>query len=294
MTPISSKPNCLHKNLRQINLSIPVKETIIRSLTGIALIALIVLSLVIHPVGYLLLFGIACILSWIEFAKMYKGDIQPVVRTTVAIYLSASFLLAFFVASDTLLSQWLLIPVTILLFLPLAFRLIIPSVKMYRIWLITLATIYLLTGFSSLHFIAYPGGSEGYSPKWILFTFYFLWIYDSMAYVSGRLAGKHPVWPSVSPGKTWEGSIGGALFTIGLAILFSHYFPYISTWEWVGFAGIIIAFGSLGDFFESWLKRIAGVKDSGQILPGHGGVLDRLDSLLLSVPFITLYLNIIL
>lgn len=270
-----------------------MKETIIRSLTGIVLIALIVLSLVIHPAGYLLLFGIACILSWFEFANMYKDSIKPPLKMTIAIYLSVSFMLSYFAASGVMDNKWLILPAVILLFLPLVFRLI-PSIKMNRIWLISLVILYLLTGFSSLHFMAYSSGHEGYSPRWILFTFYFLWIYDSMAYVSGRLAGKHPVWPSVSPGKTWEGSIGGAFFTIGLAIIFGHFFPYISTWEWVGFAGIIIVFGSLGDFFESWLKRKAGVKDSGRILPGHGGALDRLDSLLLSVPFITLYLNIIL
>ena len=155
-TPTSSKPKCLLKSLRQINLSIPVKETIIRSLTGLALIALIVLSLVIHPAGYLLLFGIAIVLSWLEFARMYKGDIQPVLRTTIAIYLSASFLLAFFVASGAVPCQWMLLPAATLLFIPLVFRLIIPTGKMNRIWLITLVILYLLTGFSSLHFMAYP------------------------------------------------------------------------------------------------------------------------------------------
>ena len=154
-----------------------------------------------------------------------------------------------------------------------------------------LSLLYLSAGFSLMNFLAFlPGDTAGYSPRWILFTFYFLWMNDTMAYVWGRMLGKHPIWPSVSPAKTWEGALGGALFTVGLAMIFSRFLPQLSLWEWTGFAIVVILFGSLGDFLESWIKRKAGVKDSGRLLPGHGGILDRFDSFLLSVPFVSIFL----
>lgn len=224
---------------------------------------------------------------------MYRENIPPYLQLIIAAFLGGSYVLAFFTASGRIEGIWLLLPVLLLLLLPFVLHIASRSKNVKRIVLICLSIIYMLVGYSSLHFIAYSDTGT-YSPRWILFTFYFLWIYDSMAFVSGRLLGKHPVWPSVSPGKTWEGSIGGAIFTITLAIIFSRFMPVLSSWEWIGFAIIVVLFGSLGDFFESWMKRTAGVKDSGRILPGHGGILDRLDSLLLSAPFITLYLLIIL
>jgi phosphatidate cytidylyltransferase len=114
-----------------------------------------------------------------------------------------------------------------------------------------------------------------------------------MAYVSGRLFGKHRIWPSLSPGKTWEGSIGGALFTLLLGWIFSRYYVELAAWEWMVFALIVVVFGSLGDFLESWVKRTAEVKDSGNILPGHGGILDRFDSFLFAVPAVTVYIYIL-
>jgi phosphatidate cytidylyltransferase len=115
-----------------------------------------------------------------------------------------------------------------------------------------------------------------------------------MAYVSGRLTGRHIIWPRISPGKTWEGVVGGLVFVMGLAFIIAQYVRDLSTVEWCILGLITAIAGTVGDFLESWLKRGAGVKDSGNILPGHGGVLDRIDSLLLSAPFITLYLYLVL
>ena len=114
-----------------------------------------------------------------------------------------------------------------------------------------------------------------------------------MAYVCGRLLGQHKIWPEISPKKTWEGAVGGLVFTMLLAVLMGYYAEGLTIFQWIGFGLIAVISGTLGDFLESYLKRSAGVKDSGKILPGHGGVLDRIDSLLLSVPFLTLYLYLL-
>lgn len=121
-------------------------------------------------------------------------------------------------------------------------------------------------------------------PAQVLAFFILIWMADTAAYVFGSLFGKHKLAPKISPGKTWEGFLSSCVFTAGLAIGLS-YIPYFqqigfSIWQWIVFALIIEVFGLFGDLTESLFKRKAGVKDSGNIIPGHGGVLDRVDSIL--------------
>lgn len=130
----------------------------------------------------------------------------------------------------------------------------------------------------------------------LLALFIFAWLYDTLAYCVGTLFGKHRLIERVSPKKSWEGTIGSAVLTIGLAFFAPKLFTMLpfSTIEWMGFAAIVVIIGTLGDLVESLFKRQIGVKDSGNILPGHGGILDRFDSVLLIVPFILLYLHFII
>ena len=134
------------------------------------------------------------------------------------------------------------------------------------------------------------------SPAQVLAFLILIWMSDTAAYVFGSLFGKHKLAPDISPGKTWEGFLCSCVFTIGLAIGLS-YIPFfhqqISLWGWIVFSLIIQVFGLLGDLIESLFKRKAGVKDSGDIIPGHGGVLDRIDSILFAtIPAYLFYLLI--
>ena len=117
---------------------------------------------------------------------------------------------------------------------------------------------------------------------------------DIFAYFSGKRFGKHKLAPVISPKKTWEGSIGGAAGVLVFAFLFALFFPQYSLLIWLGMAVIVIVFGGLGDLVESMLKRSVGAKDSGTILPGHGGVLDRIDAMLFALPFLFAYLHFVL
>ena len=126
----------------------------------------------------------------------------------------------------------------------------------------------------------------------IIGIFILIWVSDSFAYITGRLLGRHKLFPRVSPKKTIEGALGGLAFALATAYLLAKYEPIVSPTHWVVLAAIIVVAGSLGDLVESKLKRAAGVKDSGAILPGHGGMLDRLDSLVFAAPFAYLTLNI--
>ena len=115
-----------------------------------------------------------------------------------------------------------------------------------------------------------------------------LWMNDTMAYIVGSFIGKTPFSP-ISPKKTWEGTIGGVILTIGGAAIWGYYSPYYSMQDWMALALCASVAGTAGDLLESKLKRLADVKDSGTIMPGHGGALDRFDSLLVATPFAFVY-----
>lgn len=119
-----------------------------------------------------------------------------------------------------------------------------------------------------------------------------LWASDTGAYFAGTKFGKTKLFERVSPKKSWEGFLGGAFSAIAVAFVLARYFKVIDDWKWLVIAGIIIIAGTYGDLIESLFKRSIEIKDSGQILPGHGGFMDRFDGLLLSAPFITAFLKI--
>lgn len=130
--------------------------------------------------------------------------------------------------------------------------------------------------------------------SWVLLAFFCsLWANDTGAYLIGRAIGKTPLFARISPKKTWEGFIGGLFFCCLTGYLFSHIDPFLTAWEWMGFSVIIGVFGTLGDLIESMIKRNYQVKDSGTILPGHGGILDRFDGIFLAAPMIITYLELL-
>jgi len=136
----------------------------------------------------------------------------------------------------------------------------------------------------------YGLGQSTFHPEKVLGMIFFIWINDTGAYLVGSFLGKHKMYERISPGKTWEGTIGGALFCMAFSFVMVKIFPQLALQHWIAISIIVAVFGTLGDLVESMLKRLAGVKDSGNIMPGHGGVLDRFDSLLFSTPFVFAYL----
>lgn len=135
--------------------------------------------------------------------------------------------------------------------------------------------------------------SLSFHPQKVLGMIFFIWVNDTGAYLAGSFLGKHKMYARVSPGKTWEGTIGGALFCVGLSFIIAHIFPQLAWVHWFVISLIVAVFGTLGDLVESMLKRQAGVKDSGSLMPGHGGVLDRFDSLFFCTPFVFCYFLLI-
>lgn len=137
------------------------------------------------------------------------------------------------------------------------------------------------------------------NPLYALALFTFIWVNDTFAYLFGITFGKHKLFERISPKKTWEGFFGGLIFVIIAGFSFAHYFIHgkmdvmYGAGKWVGLAIVVVIFGTIGDLFESYLKRSLNVKDSGTILPGHGGLLDRLDSILFAAPAVMIYLMLI-
>lgn len=151
-----------------------------------------------------------------------------------------------------------------------------------------LGLFYIGIPFALLHFIAFDGPHFYYR---IVFGLLLLtWVNDTGAYLVGSQFGKTPLFPRISPKKTWEGTAGGIITTVVFGYLLGLVFTEIPVGQWIGLALIVAIFGGLGDLIESMLKRSVGVKDSGNLLPGHGGLLDRFDAFIFVIPFATAYL----
>ena len=161
-------------------------------------------------------------------------------------------------------------------------------IAIYRTWLTTsLGSIYI--GFCLSHALALRnlGSGDGWGRDWILFAVIMIFSSDTGAYLVGRFIGKHSLAPKLSPNKTWEGTIGGFILVIIAAVsLKEFFFSGIIYWQVLLISATVGITAPTGDLFESKLKRIYGLKDTGAILPGHGGMLDRLDSTLLTIPFV--------
>lgn len=132
--------------------------------------------------------------------------------------------------------------------------------------------------------------SGRWQPDIIFFPFLLVWFNDTFAYLFGSKFGKHKLFPRISPKKSWEGAVGGGLTTILAGLLLAPYIDGINLIHATIISGIVVLFGNFGDLIESMFKRCIEIKDSGHIMPGHGGVLDRLDSILFALPAIFVYL----
>lgn len=158
-----------------------------------------------------------------------------------------------------------------------------------------LSQMYIALPFSMLNVLAFTATNNGvvtFNTLLPLSIFVFLWINDSGAYCVGSLIGRHKLFPRISPAKSWEGSVGGAVFVLAAAWAISYYLDdrILTMPEWLGLGLVVVVFGTWGDLIESLFKRTLGIKDSGNILPGHGGMLDRFDSSLLAIPAAVVYL----
>ncbi len=154
------------------------------------------------------------------------------------------------------------------------------------------ALIYSAVPLSLSNYLVFSKLDGNYSPQLFLALLVIIWVYDSGAYLFGVSFGKHRLYERISPKKSWEGAIGGTAAAVAVSALIANYIPQIALTHWLILSFLIVFAATLGDLTESMIKRQFGVKDSGTIFPGHGGILDRFDSLLFAIPVFVCYLEI--
>ncbi|MBW7466143.1 phosphatidate cytidylyltransferase [Pontibacter aydingkolensis] len=259
-------------------------------IVGVLGAAIFVGSILIGEWTYFLVFLGLTLLGIAEFYRLVQVQgIMP--HRGAGITLGAVFFVSVFLVEKGVMEVELLF-----LSIPLVFILFI--LEMYRkhpqpftnIAFTLMGAAYIAGPFGLLHTLAYVDDEYSWQP--ILGLMLLIWASDTGAYIAGKNFGKHKLFERISPGKTWEGWIGGTLLAVAVGYVLSIFFTDLVTYQWIGVALIVAVFGVLGDLTESLLKRSLGVKDSGTLLPGHGGILDRFDSLLMAIPFIVTFLKI--
>jgi phosphatidate cytidylyltransferase len=271
-----------------------VNNFLLRTITGFVYVVLLVGSVLLGRITFFLFFQVILVLGLLEFYNLSAvagAAPQKIYGTAIG---SLTFLLSFLFAGDMVDEKvfLLLIPFYNGIF---AFELYRQkSAPFTNIAYTFLGILYIAIPFSLLNFFVYPDKNLiCYEPQIVLGYFFLLWASDTGAYLAGRAFGKHKFFERISPKKTWEGFLGGFIFTLLIAALISMVFKNIELRDWFVIGSIIVITGAFGDLVESLFKRSLQIKDSGKILPGHGGILDRFDSVILSLPLVFAYLQII-
>jgi len=284
-----------------------------RSLTALLFVVVMLIGLLWNFWSFLILFTVIHFGCWFEYLKLvekiYNAKIDIVIKWFFAIcgftlmivlglkHYWADFYLNFF--SNQISTKWLIwILEIVCLFIFLTQNKQIP-VKAK--WMCFMGLIYISLSvalFLNLRDNIFITNDEfellDLGKLYVCGIMFSIWINDTMAYLVGSFIGKTPL-TKISPKKTWEGTIGGAILCLVTIALLGYYIPLakvISVQNWIAIPAICAIFGTLGDLLESKLKRMADVKDSGSFMPGHGGFLDRFDSLLVAVPFVWLYIQL--
>lgn len=266
-----------------------MRELLKRSLTGIIYVFLLLASVYLSNDAFdflFLIFGITCIY---EFKKLIRLQGYYIFIAFLGIWWVFIYLLGELPQQEILRNILLAgtLVVNVLLCINL-FKAKTPKYSNTQKFLIALFYI----GGGSIFLTMIPYKEHFFAKSLIIGIFVLIWVSDSFAYLVGRAIGKHKLFPSVSPKKTIEGFLGGLIFALIAAYLLSLSGKELTSVQWLILAAVLVITGSIGDLIESKFKRLAGVKDSGAILPGHGGLLDRLDSLIFAAPFAFLTLQI--
>ncbi|MBK9799493.1 MAG: phosphatidate cytidylyltransferase [Bacteroidetes bacterium] len=263
-----------------------------RAITALFFVLVLLGSIVYSQVTFACLFLFCTIVGMWEFYSIaLLGENNP--QKYYGLFLGiAVYVVCSLISMGKISNHYLL------LFLPLGYFVFV--IELYRkssnpfrnIAYTMLGVVYVALPFALLSFIATSGFLSTYEPRILIGILLILWASDTGAYLVGSKLGKRKLFERISPKKSWEGSFGGAVLCLIAAYLDAKLFPVFSASQWFVIALIIVVMGTLGDLVESLYKRSKNIKDSGSILPGHGGILDRFDSLILASPFIYAYLEL--
>ena len=279
-----------------------MKNLITRSITGVIFVTAIVVCFM-RPEAMILLFALVTGLTVWEYTGIVNGIENVCVNRFLATVAAVYFFLGMAGFCAGIVSSAVFIPYLLTVVYMFIAELYTKAPNPINNWAYTmLSQMYIALPFAMVNVLAFRGVGNGVVYNYLapLSIFVFLWTNDTGAYLSGSLFGKHKLFPRVSPGKSWEGSIGGGLLVLLVAALVGMYQNsdmhetatelILTVPQWMGLGLVVVLFGTWGDLVESLFKRTIGIKDSGNILPGHGGMLDRFDSSLMAFPAAVIYL----
>lgn len=269
-----------------------MKETLVRSLSGLIYVALLIICSCYEQllIALFFVFGLICMAEFKKLIqlKSYAPYVVFIILFVVFGYWQA--VLGTTAGLNEITQILMVISIFIELFL-IKDLFSVKSIPLFSTKRFLLTTFYLSSAFVFLILIA--NYYEDYNPSILLGSFILVWVNDSFAYLIGKNFGKQKLFEIISPKKTVEGFIGGLFFSCVASYFIATFTDTLSFTSWLILSIIISVFGTLGDLIESKFKRQAKVKDSGVIMPGHGGLLDRLDSIIFAAPFVYLFLRIL-
>ena len=276
-----------------------MKNFIIRTLTGVTIVLIQVLCTYLSPLSLAGLFLLLTALTVNEFLGLLSRTGTVKVNRPIVIMGSCYLFFAFWLNCLTD-GESLIIFAPYLIFLLYSYikELYIKNPNpIVNLGATMLSQMYIVLPLSLINVLAFKDFAcfDGEAPYYAipLAIYVFIWANDTGAYLVGSLIGRHRLFPRISPKKSWEGSIGGALLTVGCGVAVAQFCSFMNVWQWIGMALIVVVFGTFGDLTESMIKRHLGIKDSGNMLPGHGGILDRLDSMLFAIPAVMVYIYVL-
>ena len=269
-----------------------------RAITGVIFVAVLVGCILGGPISFTILFALISALTINEFGNIVNRMEHTHMNKPISILAGLFLFLCFGYIGVVPGANEIFIPYLFLILYLFISELYKKQPNPLNNWAYAMMSqIYIALSFALLNVLAYHSSAtesvSQYNPILPLSIFIFNWVNDTGAYCTGMLFGKHRLFERISPKKSWEGSIGGAVFSIIAAIVLAHFFTFLSTGVWIGLGLTVVVFGTWGDLTESLMKRTLGIKDSSNILPGHGGMLDRFDSTLMAVPAAVVYLYLV-
>ena len=262
-----------------------MKELFTRAISGLVYIALIIGSALYNKETFYIVFFLLMMVCLFEFKRLINLKYNWA-------YIVAALIFFRFSELELFRSKYFHFFLIISLFIPFIYQLFITkiSIASSKIGHFFLAIAYIALPFSFMTSIPFIDGQ--YHPETIISIFALIWANDTFAYLVGTAVGRTKLYEKISPNKTVEGAIGGLIATLIAAYLLSQHFAILTRVSWLIIAAIVVVFGLLGDLIESKFKREAKVKDSSNFIPGHGGFLDRLDSIIFAAPFVYVYLHL--
>lgn len=278
------------------------KNLIVRAITGVLFVAVMVVGF-LNPRAMIVLFALITALTLWEYTGLvntYAQDVQTnrFISTVAGVYL---FLAVAAWRTGVVGNFIVLVPYILTIVYLFVSGLYTGNKNAVNDWAYTmLGQLYIALPLSLINILGFEMAPDGSGVRFDtllpLSIFIFLWTNDTGAYCTGSLLGRHKLFPRISPAKSWEGSIGGGILVLIVAAIIGYLTNSdgnthtLNLVQWMGLGLVVCVFGTWGDLVESLLKRTLGVKDSGNILPGHGGMLDRFDSSLMAIPAAVVYL----